>query len=270
MRTSPAHLAFTGCPCSIYQSCLCPEGCFHAFLWLLETPLKARSISNLTVTEPSCSPILSLEIYRDHKRLVGNPLASAFGLQSVSFRRPSATEDHLDTCFLCFLGLGSYSQPSHPAPGPQAWEWGSLIRRNKNCASSPIFFPFLLSHRLWALAARPWLCCSLHHSHPPILLHGNNLSWAICNCGPQARGGSDTPGQIGWLSGTCVGTIKKLPFQGTVLGILPSLTFLSSCLYSRGLAPAGDISQAPWLPFPLGQANWRHWGRLPKSRERPE
>lgn len=119
MRTSPAHLAFTGCPCSICQTCLCPEGCLHAFLWLLETPLKAHSISSLTVTEPSCSPILSLEIYRDHKRLVGNPLASAFGLQSISFRQPSATEDHLDTCSWYFLRFGSSSHPFCPAPGLQ-------------------------------------------------------------------------------------------------------------------------------------------------------
>lgn len=107
MRTSPDHLAFTGCHRSIHQTCLCPEGCFLAFLWLLETPLKARSISGLTVTEPSSSPILSLEIYRDHKRLVGNPLASTFGLQSVSFKRQNATEDHLAIWFLHFLGLGS-------------------------------------------------------------------------------------------------------------------------------------------------------------------
>ena len=120
MSTSPTHLAFTGCHRSIHQDCLCPEGCFHAFLWLLETPLKARSISALTVTEPSCSPILSLEIYRDRKRLVGNPSASTFGLQSVSFRRQNATEDHLDMWLLHFLGLVSYTCFSHPGSGSHA------------------------------------------------------------------------------------------------------------------------------------------------------
>ena len=120
MSTSPTHLAFTGCHGSIHQDCLCPEGCFHAFLWLLETPLKARSISALTVTEPSCSPILSLEIYRDRKRLVGNPSASTFGFQSVSFRRQNATEDHLDMWLLHFLGLVSYTCFSHPGSGSHA------------------------------------------------------------------------------------------------------------------------------------------------------
>lgn len=112
-------MAFTGCHWSIYQTRLHPEGCFHAFLWLLETPLKACSISDLTVTEPSCSPILSLEIYRDHKRLVGNPLASAFGLQSVSFRRQRATEDQLVICFL-FPRVWVLSYSFYLGPGPHA------------------------------------------------------------------------------------------------------------------------------------------------------
>lgn len=49
----------------------------------------------LTVTEPSRSPALSLEIYRDRKSFAGNPLAPALGLQSGSFRRQCATRDHL-------------------------------------------------------------------------------------------------------------------------------------------------------------------------------
>lgn len=85
LQTSPAHSAFTGCHRSIDQACLNPESCFPAFFIAAGDSIKGAFSQCLTVTEPSRSPALSLEIYRDHKSFAGTPLALALGLQSGSF-----------------------------------------------------------------------------------------------------------------------------------------------------------------------------------------
>lgn len=87
LPTSPAHLAFTGCHRSIDQARLSPESCFPAFFFFIAAgdSIKGAFSQCLTVTEPSRSPALSLEIYRDRKSFAGNPLAPALGLQSGSF-----------------------------------------------------------------------------------------------------------------------------------------------------------------------------------------
>lgn len=95
LQTSPAHLAFTGCHRSIDQACLSPESCFPAFFIAAGDSIKGSFSQCLTVTEPSRSPALSLEIYRDRKSFAGNPLAPASALQNGSFRRYYASGDHL-------------------------------------------------------------------------------------------------------------------------------------------------------------------------------
>lgn len=95
LQTSPAHLAFTGCHRSIDQARLSPESCFPAFFIAAGDSIKGAFSQCLTVTEPSRSPALSLEIYRDRKSFAGNPLAPALGLQSGSFGRQCATRDRL-------------------------------------------------------------------------------------------------------------------------------------------------------------------------------
>lgn len=95
LQTSPAHLAFTGCHRSIDQARPSPESCFPAFFIASGDSIKGAFSQGLTVTEPSHSPALSLEIYRDRKSFAGNPLAPASGLQSGSVRRQCATGDHL-------------------------------------------------------------------------------------------------------------------------------------------------------------------------------
>lgn len=79
---------------SIRHACA-QKAVFLPFFMAAGDSIKGAFSQCLTVTEPSCSPALSLEIYRDRKSFAGNPRGPALRLQSGSFRRQCATGDRL-------------------------------------------------------------------------------------------------------------------------------------------------------------------------------
>lgn len=202
--------------------------------------------------------------------------------------------------FAFCISRGLDVKPLFP-PGPwasccklQAWESGRLIGRGRNSAASSFSSPSCFPRDQECISKVLTLAMVWHHSKLEVLLCGNSLSWAICNCvdssmcptGAACGGHRCLPAPHpcqGRALCLCFGSLRlclvsmllvphPLPasylWRGpdnppvhirlcsqTSVGTIHKLTFQGDCA-GVGLLPSDCVSH--FLPLPL--SCWYPWG----------